>query len=193
MSDKRLTETDLLCFTETQLTSNSNLQRIENTLTDFQVCYNNCDYCRFQSLALGYKQSVLVSDMLKCQVYLFFSLEKPQFSGKVLKVALLYRKPMYVNEVFFNRVENLVLRNDIDILLGDFNIDALDSNNNNHTLQTILWNYRLILNKPTYISGSLLDHVYVKKSFLKNKIIDAIVTGVFFSDHDAVQLSLRVE
>ena len=43
----------------------------------------------------------------------------------------------------------MILERQVDILLGDFNIDAIDNNNNNTDLQDILRSYQLVVDKPT--------------------------------------------
>lgn len=100
---------------------------------------------------------------------------------------MLYCQPGHSNGSFYHTIENLVQTNEIDILLGDFNIDALDCGIQD--LQRRLQNYRLVVNKPTHISGSFLDQVYVRDSFLNDKTIDVIVTNILLTDHDAVQFN----
>ena len=57
-------------------------------------------------------------------------------------------------------IKNLLSdRHIFDIVLGDFNIDILNSTNIN--LQNVLSNYTLLTNAATHISSILLDHVYV--------------------------------
>jgi endonuclease/exonuclease/phosphatase (EEP) superfamily protein YafD len=47
-----------------------------------------------------------------------------------------------------------------------------------------------LVSKPTFVSsGSLLDHVYVKQS-ISNKI-EAKVLSVYYSDHEAVKVTVR--
>lgn len=50
-------------------------------------------------------------------------------------------------------------------------------------------NYTQIVQSPTFIStGSLLDHVYVRNEMLHT--ITTSVINVYYSDHDAVNISL---
>ena len=66
----------------------------------------------------------------------------------------------------FNRLENLLSDSYIiDIVLGDFNIDILNSTNIN--LQNVLSNYTLLVNEVTHISGFLADHVNVDNKSLQ--------------------------
>ena len=78
----------------------------------------------------------------------------------------------------------LIAYDDIDIIVGDFNIDALDPEN--HYLSEVLSSYKMIVNEPTHLAGGLLDHVYLKNSFTEEKEIKCFVKDVYFSDHDAV-------
>ena len=50
----------------------------------------------------------------------------------------------------------------------------------------------MIVSDPTHLSGSLLDHIYVKTIFL-NTVTDlqCIVKGIFFSDHDSVKFQSK--
>ena len=43
-----------------------------------------------------------------------------------------------------------------------------------------------MVNKPTHISGSLID-VSLKKSFVEECLFNATVENIYFSDHDAVR------
>ena len=86
----------------------------------------------------------------------------------------------------YNTLENLLSdHHTIDLVLGDFNIDILNSTNIN--LQNLLSNYTLLVNQATHISGSLLDHAYVNnKTLRKFSIHKTKIVGIYFSDHDAM-------
>ena len=78
----------------------------------------------------------------------------------------------------------------IDILLGDFNVDAFDEIAYAR-LKGVLCNYILKVEHPTHLGGALLDHVYLLNSFGNQKVVNCVVNNVYFSDHDAVRLQLR--
>ena len=80
--------------------------------------------------------------------------------------------------------------NNIDIVLGDFNINA--QNQPNHLLQ-IFSDYKQIVTEPTQLSGAILDHVYLKDDCAENFDIQALLEGIYFSDHDAVELKLELK
>ena len=81
--------------------------------------------------------------------------------------------------------EKFVKKYDIDLLLGDFNINALDSKHQDR-LSIRLAEYTCIIHEPTHLGGGLQDHFCVKENFLSGKNVDSLVANVYFSDHDAV-------
>ena len=48
-----------------------------------------------------------------------------------------------------------------------------------------------MVNKPTRISGSLIDHVYFKKALMENFFTNVAVENIYFSDHDAVRVAIE--
>ena len=50
--------------------------------------------------------------------------------------------------------------------------------------------YQNMVEFPTHIPGSTLDHVYVKKSFLEGYEVETVVLNTYFSDHDAVRVKI---
>ena len=78
----------------------------------------------------------------------------------------------------------------IHILLGDFNIDAFDSDAC-AKLHGILSNYRVVVKEPTHLDGALLDHVYLHKLF-PSKNVNVVVKNISFSDHDAVKVQILI-
>ena len=74
----------------------------------------------------------------------------------------------------------------MDIVVSDFNIDACRKSR----LPQILSEYVQLVEFPTHIAGSTLDHVYAKKSFLKDYIVEIVVLTTYFSDHDAASVKI---
>ena len=48
-----------------------------------------------------------------------------------------------------------------------------------------------MVNKPTHISGSLIDHVYIKKAFMEEFFTNVVVGNIYFSNHDAVKVAVQ--
>jgi len=79
-----------------------------------------------------------------------------------------------------------------DVILGDFTINYFDdkeSDNLKNILESRL-GYQQIVSKPTFLSGSLLDHVFIRSH--KFKSVDNSVIGVYYSDHDAVKILIHL-
>ena len=85
---------------------------------------------------------------------------------------------------------NYVVGSPIDVLLGDFNIDALDEVAYRR-LKDALSSYDLEVIEPTYLDGALLDHVYLRKTFEHDKLVMSNVNNIYFSDHDATKIQTK--
>ena len=75
------------------------------------------------------------------------------------------------------------------MVLGDFDVNEFsdkDSAELKSRLEESL-DFQQVVKKRTFISGSLLDHVYVKLG--KFKSVTTAIISVYYSDHDAVIIS----
>jgi len=59
-------------------------------------------------------------------------------------------------------LNNLLTEHNVNILIGDINVDALSSNQN--IFADVLQHFKLVVNRPTHLSGGL--HVHIKQSYL---------------------------
>ena len=102
---------------------------------------------------------------------------------------LVYRSHNPSLTAFYNSLENLLSYPCIDIVLGDFNINAVNRANMN--VQHTLSNYMLLVNESTHVSGSMVDHVYFYgESLQKFSSSKVQVLSIYFLDHDAVKFRL---
>ena len=101
-----------------------------------------------------------------------------------LKVLLLYRKQDWPVELFLETLQYLVVSYDVDIVTDDFNMSP------NEHISSLLAGYDQVVLEPTHIGGTILDHTYVKNSLALNYSLVVSVESVFFSDHEAVRISL---
>ena len=53
-----------------------------------------------------------------------------------------------------------------------------------------LANFIQIVKEPTHLFSSLIDHVYIPQDLLGNVNAEVKNFDVYFSDHDAIQISL---
>ena len=63
---------------------------------------------------------------------------------------------------FFQMLQYLQATNSVDIVAVDFNFDLLKVPENNLLLNHFTEHIEIV-NKATHMSGSLIDHVYIKK------------------------------
>ena len=45
-----------------------------------------------------------------------------------------------------------------------------------------------MVNKPTHISRSWMDHVYIKKTLMEEFSINVSVENIYFADHDPLRI-----
>ena len=181
---KTLMSSDLLCLTETQLSPSSDTNDIDQILGDFNIEYNNNSINRFQNTACCFNSSIQILECLRVAGYTCIKFAKETFSSQPIKLLLLYKPPDYSRNSFREELLELITYDDIDIIVGDFNIDALDPEN--AYLNEVLSSYEMVVNEPTHLAGGLLDHVYLKNSFTDKKEVKCFVKDVYFSDHDGV-------
>ena len=76
------------------------------------------------------------------------------------------------------------------MVFGDFNMNYLNDNElEAFRLLMQSCNFNQVVTSPTYIAGSLLDHVYVSTTSLD--VLENAVVSVYYSDHDAVKLTIK--
>ena len=58
-------------------------------------------------------------------------------------------------------------------------------------LSDIFKDHAQMVNKSTYISGSLIDHVDIKKTMMTEFSINATLENIYFSDYDAIKIAIE--
>ena len=108
-----------------------------------------------------------------------------------LSFLLVYRKNSSNILQFVNSIEYLLRTHAIDIVLGDLNINYFNSKDI-EPLTSLMesLNYVQIVERSTFILGSLLDHVYVKQENKANTHCSVI--DVYYSEHDAIRITIPI-
>ena len=180
-SDNFFTQCDVLCITESHVEEQAHVQAIQDDMGENWNIIHNINTDKYSSIAvcLHRKYSIVLCNVYHIPAATLISLEKEGMQHPI-HILLIYRKSSTANNDFCYMIRhmNSIVGNDINIILGDFNIDGYKENTD---LKTLLEEYTMIVNDPTHISGSLLDHIYVKTTFL-NTVTDlqCIVKGIFF-------------
>ena len=106
------------------------------------------------------------------------------------RVLLLYHKNSEnLNNFFENLIEINTYQN-FDVILGDFNVNALDQN---FQVKQVLSNYMQVVTESTQISGGLLDHIFIHKQMNQEMVAQNVVITAYISDHNAVFLTLQTK
>ena len=100
---------------------------------------------------------------------------KRPFSDGYFEVILLYKKHSVPQVLFLGQLQDLLCSEQIQIIIRDFNTDAFDSNNY-ASLSNSLEIYSMVVRDPTYLSGSVIDHVYLPNATLDKVQATATVT-----------------
>ena len=185
-STSSLIQTDMLRFTETQLLPSQGGFDLPAKMRGFYVTYDACDD-RFCILALCYRDNLHLLNHVKMNAFSILTFRNPSFSDEKI---LLYKKTSVLRGLFLSQLQDLLCNEQIQIILGDFDTDAFNSNNN-ASLSKSLERYFMVVRDPTHLSGSLIDHVYLSNATLDKLHVTAKIKNIYFSDHDTVNLELR--
>ena len=189
----RLFNSDVIALTETQLLPHDSDNEIVNNLCPFKLHRQDHDTDKYSSMALCTRNTV---EIRECEYFsllnaLKFDLVNSK-SQKLRTFLLLYRKQNSNISQYVDCLKYVLNSYTIDMILGDFNINYFNDNQVKplKSLMESLNYTRQIVTKPTFISSrSLLDHVYVSPTVFK--IIENSVVDVYYSDHDAIKISLQ--
>lgn len=192
--DVNLSKSDILALTETQLLPRDDDCDIRDELTPFTLYRHDHESDKFSSLAVCIKKNIRIV----CQEQ-FPSLNALKFEffcdnkevKRNISFLLIYRKNCSKIQQFVNGLNYLLRAHTVDILLGDFNINYFNSKDREPlTLLMESLHYVQIVKEPTFISGSLIDHVYIRDTHQSR--IHSTVVSVYCSDHDAVRITMQI-
>ena len=82
----------------------------------------------------------------------YYQFRKPLFSDEYFKIILSFKKNSVPQTLFPSQLQDLWYSGQIQIILGDFNADAFDSNN--ASLSNSLERHYMVVQYPTHLSGS---------------------------------------
>ncbi|XP_068737239.1 uncharacterized protein [Montipora capricornis] len=193
--DANIKNSDLIALTETQLVPHSNDTDIKSHLLPFTLYRQDHPTDRFLSLALCTRRSIETKEheyfpqanAMKFVIIMNRSTTMcPKFT-----VLFLYRKNNSNIIEYVSHLRNILGTYPFDIILGDFNINYLndDSIRPLKSLMTSLGYSQFVQNATFVSSGNILDQIYLKST--KFDIIENTVISVYYSDHDAVKISIK--
>ena len=192
--DARVFNSDVLALTETQLLPQDNDTEIRNNLNPLTLIRQDHASDKYCSLAICVCNNLTISNReyfpqvnaLKLTIFNIVTQQR-------LSLLLLYRKNSCNVSQYVNNLDSILNNNSIDVVLGDFNINFF-SDTDNQPLKLLMNSlcYTQIVHSPTFLSsGSLLDHIYIRESMLD--ITQNALVSVYYSDHDAIKMSVRFQ
>ena len=192
-SDSNLYTSHILAFTETQLSPKDSDTDIRDTLSPFILYRHDHHSDRFSSMAFCRKQEICLSNHEYFPalngVKFIFSSENNMHPILNLSLLLLYHKNNTNVWQFVDGLNYLLTTEQIDIVLADLNINYFSTNDIVPLVQLMeSLKYVQIVDKATFISGTLLDHVWVQHGV--KSLISASFISVYYSDHDTIRIKL---
>ena len=175
---------DIIGLTEIQISLSDSTCRIVETFNFFNINFNNSED-KFLRSAYECRNNVAVLDKFDTNGSSIFSFNKHNFADGEFTLMLVYRKHSMQMQKFFQMLQYFV-----DIVAGDFNFDFLKVSENNLLLNHFM-EHTQIVNTPTHLSGSLIDHVYIKKALMEEFSANATVENVYFSDHVSIRIVIE--
>ena len=155
-ADSTLVQSDLICITETQISESSDVSCVTENLNQFQPIFNNHNNDKFCSLANLYRDTIQIEEN-------FVKLTKQTFLEKGIKILLLYKKCSVNSNGFHRTLRILVESREIDIILGDFNMNALKKGQIHY-----LSSYTMIVNNPLILAVHSLIMFTLKSPYWRN-------------------------
>ena len=182
-------DNDILCLAETKCETGSGTSIIGLALQKKYTMYFNNSDNKFKSIACSLSNDIEILAKEDFNGISLFKIWKQHFSNNSFSIVLVRRYPIAQTSASIECL-NYVVGSPIDVLLGDFNIDALDEVAYRR-LKDALSSYDLEVIEPTYLDGALLDHVYLRKTFEHDKLVMSNVNNIYFSDHDATKIQTK--
>lgn len=191
-NDANIMNSDVIAFTETQLLPRNSDVEIRENLHPFVLFRKDHNTDKYMSLAVCTKNHnpITQHDYFPLINGLKFEVLNST-NGAKHSFLVIYRKQTTTTPGFTTELEHVLHNHDIDVVLGDFNINYMNSDDCN-PLKSMMesLSFKQVVKEPTFISsGTLLDHIYLKSSrinVLENKVIN-----VYYSDHDAIKISIQ--
>ena len=136
--------------------------------------------------------NVNVNEYDHSQNFSLVEFEKNTFCAKKFSLLLLYKNNRTKRDVVIYFLAQYIERHSIDIILGDFNINGFETNDD-LLLRDLLQPYELLVDFPTHIDGGMLDQVWMRKDLLNRFDMRIVRKCLNISDHDAVKVSLTLK
>ena len=142
LNDMALVNNDVWCLTETQLHLNDDISEITSKFEKKFRTYFNSARDKYRSIAFGHSSNMILCNSSDCGSKSVLALKKPAFLRESVKIGILYCSPNLLPNLFLAYLTSCIDEEKPDILLGDFNLDALCYDSYTPLQQQRLENYK---------------------------------------------------
>ena len=188
-ADTLLAEADIVCFQETFLTlEQESVDAIRNEMNMIRQDRRGSN--RGGGVMIQASKNITTFDQP------LVSIDNIEYlplivvhNGMIINVVTVYVKPDVTNDKLYAALQKLLSSLNLQlvtIIVGDFNVDLRKYPDHKILSFMLKRGLRQVVNKPTTDYGSILDHAYVNF----NVLVDVDVVDTYYSDHDAVCLSI---
>ena len=176
-NDANIMNSDVIAFTETQLLPHNLDAEIRENLHPFVLFRQDHNTDKYMSLAVCTKNhnQIAQHDYFPLINGLKFVVLNST-NGVKHSFLVIYRKQSRTIPGFITELDHILCNHDLDVVLGDFNINYMNSDDCNPLkLMMQSLNFKQVVKETTFISsGILLDHICV-----------------YYSDHDVIKISIQ--
>ena len=176
INDYRVLKNDVVGFTETQIKPWDSTCLINEVFKNYNMNYSNNEN-KFLRLAYGFWDNVFVLRDFSSNGISILSLRIDAFSDKTITLMLLYWAHSVSLEQFCEILEYLLISNLVAVIVGNLNFDLSKVSTNK--ILDHLKDYAQVVNEPTHIARSLIDHVYINNTLLKDFADNVKVQDIF--------------
>ena len=109
-----------------------------------------------------------------------------------IDVICAYRSSTDKLDKIVTKIENLLNKEKVTIIVGDFNVCYLKKPSNKISRKLESLHFRQLVNEPTHEEGGCIDHLYFYAPATIETDYLLEIVPVYYSDHDCLYLHLNV-
>ena len=188
LSDNRIINTNIMGFTKTQFKPSDSTCKITELSNLFNINFN-INENKFSGIASRCGNNVTVLNKFDTNGLSILSFKKHALADRVFTLMLAYRKQSMHMQEYFQMLQYFPATYSKDIIAGEFSYVFLKVPQNKFL--DVFIDHDQMVNKPTHISGSLIDHVNIKNALMEKFFTNVGVENIYFLDHDTVIIAIQ--
>ena len=114
-----------------------------------------------------------------------------KISVKGFRILNVYRSSSSSKEAFCDTVEEMMDSSDAPVICGDFNVCGQQEKTTKIPRFLSRLGLTQLVEEATQIQGRQIDHIYIKED-MKTAVLNLERYSLYYSDHDALLLTLKI-